>query len=60
MRFAPFVPGKEHTKISAMIVPMSARDALETRQEPEWQIGWTSEYIAESRFDTYSPRLCVI
>lgn len=57
MQFAPFVFDKANQKISVSIQPMSQLDAELTNLSPVWQTSWTSEYLAEDRFDKYAAKV---
>ncbi len=54
MEFKPFVFDRGEKRIPVSIVPMTAADAEQTNQLPRWQTSWTSEYLADSRFDKYA------
>lgn len=57
MEFKPFVLSHGEEKIAVSIVPMTAADAGRTDSAPLWQTSWTSEYLADSRFDKYAAKV---
>lgn len=57
VRFKPFVFGKNHQQIPVFIVPMTQTDAESTNLPPVWQTSWTSEHLAEERFEKYAAKV---
>ena len=53
MQFKPFVFDKMNRQIPVSIEPMLQSDAEFTNLPPIWQTSWTSEYLAEDRFEKY-------
>ncbi len=56
MQFKPFVFNRENMQIPVSIEPMTQLDAQTTNLLPVWQTPWTSEYLAEDRFEKYAAR----
>ncbi len=57
MQFRPFVFDRANTQIHVSIDPMTNLDAESTDLPPAWQTSWTSEYLAENRFEKYAARV---
>ena len=57
MQFQPFVYGEDSQQISVTITPMSPQDAESTNRYPLWQTAWTSEFLANPRFEKYSAKV---
>ena len=57
MQFNPFVFDEMNKQIPVTIEPMSPSDAAFTNLPPVWQTSWTSEYLAEDRFEKYSAKI---
>ena len=56
MRFEPFVLDGEHQRVPVSIEPMTQEDAESTDSPPTWQTSWTSEYLADDRFEKYAAK----
>lgn len=56
MKFRPFVLNQANQQIPVFIEPMSQSDAELTNLPPAWQTSWTSDYLAESRFEKYAAK----
>lgn len=56
MQFVPFVLDRTNQQVPVSIEPMSPADAEATNMSPAWQTSWTSEYLAESRFEKYAAK----
>ena len=56
MRFRPFVFDRAVQQIPITIVPMMRNDAGLTNLPRAWQTSWTSEYLAEGRFEKYAAK----
>ena len=57
MQFKPFVFDKMNRQIPVSIEPMMQSDAEVTNLPPVWQTSWTSEYLAEERFEKYAAKV---
>lgn len=57
MEFKPFVFDRGEKRVPVSIVPMSVADSEQTNRFPHWQTSWTSEYLANSRFDKYAAKV---
>ena len=57
MQFNPFVFDKMNRQIPVSIEPMMQADAEITNLPPVWQTSWTSEYLAEERFEKYAAKV---
>ena len=57
MRFQPFVYDRENQQILATIEPMTQQDAESTNAHPLWQTSWTSEYLANPKFEKYAAKV---
>ena len=56
MKFTPFVLNRANQQISVSIEPMSQTDAESTNLPPAWQTSWTSDYLAEDRFEKFAAK----
>lgn len=56
MRFEPFVLDGEHQRVPVSIELMTQADAESTDLPPAWQTSWTSEYLADNRFEKYAAK----
>lgn len=56
MQFKPFVFDKSGRQLPVSIASMTPTDAASTNFPPVWQTSWTSEYLAEQRFEKYAAR----
>lgn len=56
MQFRPFVFDRAAQQIPITIVPMMRNDAELTNLPRAWQTSWTSEYLAEGRFEKYAAK----
>lgn len=57
MRFQPFVYDRLKQQIPVTITPMTQSDADLTNEHPLWQTSWTSEYLADERFEKYAAKV---
>ena len=57
MQFKPFVFDRMNRQIPVSIEPMLQLDAEFTDLPPVWQTSWTSEYLAEERFEKYAAKV---
>ena len=57
MRFQPFVYDRLKQQIPVTITPMTQSDADLTNEPPLWQTSWTSEYLADERFEKYAAKV---
>lgn len=57
MQFKPFVFDKMNRQVPVLIEPMLRSDAESTNLPPVWQTSWTSEYLAEDRFQKYAAKV---
>lgn len=57
MHFQPFVYNKEQQQIPVIIVPMTEQDAEQTDKRPLWQTSWSSEFLANPRFEKYAAKI---
>lgn len=57
MQFKPFVFDKMNRQVPVLIEPMLRSDAESTNLPPMWQTSWTSEYLAEDRFQKYAAKV---
>jgi len=57
MHFQPFVLDKQKHQVQVAIAPMTDQDAAMTEHAPLWQTAWTSEYLADSRFEKYAAKV---
>ena len=57
MRFQPFVYDRLKQQIPVTITPMTQSDADLTNKHPLWQTSWTSEYLADERFEKYAAKV---
>ena len=57
MQFKPFVLDKMNRQVPVSIEPMLQLDAEFTNLPPVWQTSWTSEYLAEERFEKYAAKV---
>lgn len=57
MQFKPFVLDKTGQQLPTSIASMAPTDAASTSFSPVWQTSWTSEYLAEQRFEKYAARV---
>lgn len=56
MRFEPFVLDREHQRVPVSIELMTQAEAESTNLPPVWQTSWTSEYLADDRFEKYAAK----
>lgn len=56
VRFEPFVLDREHQRVPVSIELMTQVDAESTDSPPAWQTSWTSEYLADDRFEKYAAK----
>lgn len=56
MQFKPFIFDKVNRQIPVSIEPMTQFEAESTNLPPVWQTSWTSEYLAEDRFQKYAAK----
>lgn len=56
MIFSPFVTDSEGKRVEVSIKPMRIKDAEQTDSPPVWQTSWTSEYLADERFEKYAAK----
>ena len=54
MVFEPYVFAQSGEKLQTQILPMSVEDAKATRIAAHWQTDWTSDYLAQERFEKYA------
>ena len=57
MQFKPFVFDKMNRQVPVSIEPMLSSDAKSTNLPPVWQTSWTSEFLAEDRFEKYAAKV---
>jgi len=57
VRFQPFVYDSENQQVLATIEPMTQQDADETNAQPLWQTSWTSEYLANPKYEKYAAKV---
>lgn len=57
MQFKPFVFDKMNRQIPVSIESMQQADAESTNLPSAWQTSWTSEYLAEERFEKYAAKV---
>lgn len=57
MQFKPFVFDTMNRQVSVSIEPMLPSDAVATNLPPIWQTSWTSEFLAEERFEKYAAKV---
>ena len=57
VQFKPFVFDKMNRQVPVSIEPMLQLDAEFTDLPPVWQTSWTSEYLAEERFEKYAAKV---
>ena len=57
MQFKPFVFDTMNRQVSVSIEPMLPSDAKATNQSPVWQTSWTSDFLAEERFEKYAAKV---
>ena len=57
MQFKPFVLDKMNRQVPVSIELMLQLDAEFTNLPPVWQTSWTSEYLAEERFEKYAAKV---
>ena len=57
MQFKPFVLDSANAQIPVSIQPMAQCDAASTNLSPVWQPSWTSDYLADIRFDKYAAKV---
>lgn len=57
MQFKPFVFDKMNRQVPVLIEPMLRSDTESTNLPPMWQTSWTSEYLAEDRFQKYAAKV---
>ena len=56
MQFKPFVFDKINRQVPVSFEPMTQIDAESTNLPLVWQTSWTSEYLAEERFEKYAAK----
>ena len=57
MQFKPFVFDIMNQQVPVSIEPMLLSDAESTNLPPVWQTSWTSEFLAEERFEKYAAKV---
>lgn len=57
MQFKPFGFDTMNRQVSVSIEPMLPSDAVATNLPPIWQTSWTSEFLAEERFEKYAAKV---
>lgn len=57
MQFKPFVFDKMNQQVPVSIEPLHPSDAESTNLLPVWQTSWTSEFLAEDRFEKYAAKV---
>ena len=54
MRSVPYVCTGDSARLPVVVEPMKASDAEQTNRPPYWQTSWTSEYLADDRYERYA------
>ena len=57
MQFKPFVLDAINRQVPVSIKPMLPSDAEATNLPPVWQTSWTSDFLAEERFEKYAAKV---
>ena len=57
MQFKPFVLDAMNRQVPVSIKPMLPSDAEATNLPPVWQTSWTSDFLAEERFEKYAAKV---
>lgn len=57
MQFKPFVLDAMNRQVPVSIKPMLPSDAEATNLPPVWQTSWTSDFLAEERFEKYATKV---
>lgn len=57
MQFKPFVFDKMNQQVPVSIEPLYSSDAEAINLPPVWQTSWTSEFLAEDRFEKYAAKV---
>lgn len=57
MQFKPFVLDAMNRQVLVSIKPMLPSDAEATNLPPVWQTSWTSDFLAEERFEKYTAKV---
>ena len=57
VQFKPFVFDKTNRQVPVSIEPLLPSDAEATNLPPVWQTSWTSDFLAEERFEKYAAKV---